>query len=87
MSKQLANDEIEADTLSVTLPGTIEKIIPSAYPGEPEKAQISIEGADQLYREVRVGVKPSCYSGGQNTFHFRGGLEQATRLGRDSSRH
>jgi hypothetical protein len=60
MSKQLANDEIEADTLSVTLPGTIEKIIPSAYPGEAEKAKISTEDADQLYREVRVEVKPSC---------------------------
>lgn len=38
-----------------TLPGKVEKII-SPYPksGEPEKAQISVEGADHLYREIRV---------------------------------
>ncbi|MFZ3210869.1 MAG: hypothetical protein WA188_05085 [Terriglobales bacterium] len=39
---------------SVTLPGTVEKIIESPHPSEPEKAQISIEGADDLYREIRI---------------------------------
>lgn len=39
---------------SVTLPGTVEKIIKSRHTGEPEKAQISIEGADDLYREIRI---------------------------------
>ena len=40
---------------SVTLPGKVEKIIPAApRVGEPEKAQISVEGADHLYREIRV---------------------------------
>ncbi len=33
---------------SVTLPGTVEKIIQPAEPGEPEKAQIEIEGADDM---------------------------------------
>jgi hypothetical protein len=37
---------------SVTLPGTVERIIKP--PGEPEKAQIAIEGADELYREIRI---------------------------------
>jgi hypothetical protein len=54
VTKELENEKIQADTLSVTLPGTVEKIIPSVHPGEPEKAQISVEGADSLYREVRV---------------------------------
>lgn len=37
------------------MPGTVEKIIPAVEAvEEPEKAQISIEGADQLYREIRV---------------------------------
>jgi hypothetical protein len=27
---------------SVTMPGTVEKIIPPAHPSEPEKAQIAI---------------------------------------------
>lgn len=39
---------------SVTLPGTVEKIIPSPYTDEPEKAEIAVEGADPLYREIRV---------------------------------
>ncbi len=39
---------------SVKLPGTVEKIIKPSEPGEPEKAQISIEGADDLYREIRI---------------------------------
>jgi hypothetical protein len=39
---------------SVTLPATVEKVIPPFNPGEPEKAQIAIEGADDLYREIRI---------------------------------
>lgn len=39
---------------STTLPGTVEKIIPAVFPIEPEKAQISVEGSDHLYREIRV---------------------------------
>ena len=39
---------------STTLPGTVEKIIKSPFPGEPEKAQIAVEGADHLYEELRV---------------------------------
>jgi len=30
---------------NVTLPGTVEKIIPSSDPSEPEKAQISVKTA------------------------------------------
>jgi hypothetical protein len=36
------------------LRGTVEKIIKPIVPGEPEKAQIDIEDADDLYREIRV---------------------------------
>jgi hypothetical protein len=39
---------------SVTMPGTVEKIIPSVHPSGPEKAQIALEGADELYREIRI---------------------------------
>ena len=39
---------------SVTLPGTVEKIIKPSPPDQPEKAQIAIEGADDLYREIRI---------------------------------
>jgi len=39
---------------SVTLPAIVEKIIKPAHPREPEKAQVAIEGADDLYREIRI---------------------------------
>lgn len=42
------------EKLSTTLPGTVEKIIKSPFTGEPEKAQIAIEGADHLYKEIRI---------------------------------
>ena len=38
----------------VTRPGTVEKIINSHIPHEPEKAEIAVEGADHLYREIRI---------------------------------
>jgi hypothetical protein len=37
-----------------TKPGTVQKIIKSADPSEPEKAEIAVEGADDLYRELRI---------------------------------
>jgi len=40
-----------------TLPGTVEKIVPSFHDQEPEKAQIAVEGADHLYREIRIENK------------------------------
>lgn len=39
---------------STTLPAVVEKVIKPNVPGEPEKAQIAVEGADHLYRELRI---------------------------------
>ena len=36
------------------LKGTVQKIIKPPTPSQPEKAQIGIEEADELYREIRV---------------------------------
>jgi hypothetical protein len=44
----------EEDKPSTTLPGTVEKIIKPIVPGEPEKAQIEVEKAEDLYREIRI---------------------------------
>ncbi|HEY3971734.1 MAG TPA: hypothetical protein VGM18_01955 [Candidatus Sulfotelmatobacter sp.] len=48
----MSNEKAKATT---TLPGKVEKII-NSHPesGEPEKAQIAVDGADHLYREIRV---------------------------------
>lgn len=43
-----------SDKPSTTLPATVEKIIKSPSPSVPERAQIAVEGADHLYRELRI---------------------------------
>jgi hypothetical protein len=54
MSNKPKDNDSEAGKPAVTLPGTVEKIIPPIHPSEPEKAQISVEGAEELYKEIRV---------------------------------
>jgi hypothetical protein len=39
---------------STTKPGTVKKIIKPVHPDLPEKAEIAVEGADELYREIRI---------------------------------
>jgi hypothetical protein len=39
---------------SATMPGTVDKIIPSPGPSQPEKAQIAIEEADHGYQDLRI---------------------------------
>ena len=56
---------------STTLPGTVEKIIDSRHPDEPQKAQITVEGADHLYREIRI----------DNTLTTEGGEEVSLKPG------
>jgi hypothetical protein len=46
--------EPESATASVTLPGIVERVIESPHPAVPERAQIAVEGADDLYREIRI---------------------------------
>jgi hypothetical protein len=36
------------------LHGTVQKVIKPFLPTQPEKAQINIEEADELYREIRI---------------------------------
>ena len=37
-----------------TRAGWVRKIIKPPHPGLPEKAEIAVKGADELYREIRV---------------------------------
>jgi hypothetical protein len=39
---------------SKTMPGTVDKIVPSSSPSKPEKAQISVGEADHRYRDLRI---------------------------------
>ena len=39
---------------SVTLPAMVDKIIPSARPSQPERAQIAVDGAHRPHRNLRI---------------------------------
>jgi hypothetical protein len=54
MSDKTKEQNSSTEKATVTLPGTVEKIIPPVVPSEPEKAQIAVHGAEELYREIRV---------------------------------
>jgi hypothetical protein len=51
MTLKTKDDDTKA---TVTLPGTVDKIIPEIDGCKPEQAQIAVEGAEELYREIRV---------------------------------
>ena len=44
----------ENEKPATTMPGTVQKIIKPLHPDLPEKAEITVEGADDLYREIRI---------------------------------
>jgi hypothetical protein len=39
---------------STTLPGSVDKIVKPPATGEREQAQIAVEGADRIYKEIRI---------------------------------
>jgi len=39
---------------SATMLGTVDKIVPSPHPGQPEQAQIAVDGAAHRYRHLRI---------------------------------
>ena len=69
----MSKESVAPETASVTLPGTVEKVIKSPDPSEPDKAQIVVEGADELYREIRI----------DNTLQNEKGEEVALKPGTD----
>jgi anti-sigma B factor antagonist len=51
---KLADEAAAVEKPSITLPGTVDRIIQPLDPNMPEKAEISVEGADELYQEIRI---------------------------------
>ena len=39
---------------SATVPGIVDKIIPSSRPSQPEKAQIAVKGPDRRKQDLRI---------------------------------
>jgi hypothetical protein len=70
MLSDLQGDRM-AEKPNTKLPGTVEQIIRSPLPNEPEKAEIEIEGADELYKEIRI----------ENTLTAENGKEVGLKLG------
>jgi hypothetical protein len=60
MAKSAKIAELNLDTKrilqqpSTTMPGTVDKIIPSPCPSQPEEAQIAVEGADRQKQDLRI---------------------------------
>jgi len=60
MAKSARIAELNLDTARIpeqpssTMSGTVDKIIPSPRPSQPEKAQIALDGADQRCRDLRI---------------------------------
>jgi hypothetical protein len=42
------------DQPSITMPGTVDNVIPSPRPSQPEQAQIAIDGAEPRYCHLRI---------------------------------
>jgi hypothetical protein len=43
-----------SEEASITLSGTVDKIVWSPRPSKPEKAHIALDGADRIYQEIRI---------------------------------
>jgi hypothetical protein len=60
MARSARITELNLDTAripeqpSTTMSGTVDKIIPSPRPSQPEKAQIAVDGADHRHRDLRI---------------------------------
>ena len=60
MSKSARIAELKLDVSripeqpSTTMSGTVDRIIPSPCPSQPEKAQIAVDGADHQHRDLRI---------------------------------
>lgn len=83
MADKVKDHERSDEKVTVTLPGTVEKVIPPLTPGAPEKAQISVEGAEDLYREIRVENTLQDQAG--NTVKLKEGAEVAVTIEADPS--
>ena len=60
MARSAAIAELNLDTArtrelpSTTMSGTVDKIIPSPRPSQPEEAQIAVDRADHPHRDFRI---------------------------------
>jgi hypothetical protein len=58
---------------AITLAGTVDKIFPATGDLQQEKAQIAVEGAEPLYRKIRIDN--SLHDGAGNVVNLKVGAE------------
>jgi len=75
------------DKPSVTLPGTVEKIIKPPQPNNPEKAQIVIEGADEMYREIRIENTLTAKNGAEVVLKEGAAVDVTVKTDRKETKH
>jgi predicted DNA-binding antitoxin AbrB/MazE fold protein len=54
MGKPEGDNDLGGERPAKKLPAVVQKIVKPIDPKEPEKAQIAVHGADDLYREIRI---------------------------------
>lgn len=60
MARSARVSELNLDTArildhpSIAMPGTVDNVIPSPRPSQPEKAQIAVDGPDPRYCHLRI---------------------------------
>jgi len=72
-----------SDKAKTTKSGTVEKLVKSVDPRDPEKAQISIHDAEPLYQEIRIENSLKDENG--NEVKLREGAEVEVHVEADKS--
>ena len=67
------DEKVEQEIPSIKLHGVVDKIVPSNHPSQPEKAQIAIEEAEELYKEIRIDN--ALHDGGGEKVKLKRGTE------------
>lgn len=67
------DQKVEQEIPSVKLHGVVDKIVPSNHPSQPEKAQIVIQEAEDLYKEIRIDN--SLHDGGGEKVKLKHGTQ------------
>jgi hypothetical protein len=72
---------------STTMSGTVERIIPSPRPSQPEKVQIAVDRADPRYRDLRIENTLTDENGDDVRLKKGAHVEVTVRQAKDANRH
>jgi hypothetical protein len=67
------DEKVEQEIPSIKLHGVVDKILPSNHSSQPEKAQIVIQEAEELYKEIRIDN--ALHDGGGEKVKLKEGTE------------